>query len=114
MSRPPSSVEATSDHDATAVRPPRSAAPPRAEVLIAPDVAAAFRRYCDALETQQVRIGSVAAPVELDMSLKVPLLQLKPLEVRALEELPRPTTRDALAESTLAATENNPLKGGGV
>lgn len=94
--------------------PGRRVAPADPEVLIAPDAAAALRRYRAGLATQRVYISSLAPRTEADMMLQAPRSRLEPLRVHTLDDLPRPKTLSVRGEDESPATGGNAYKGGGM
>ena len=87
---------------------------PDSEVLIAPDTAAALRRYRVALATHRVYISSLAPRTEADMMLQAPRSSLEPLRVHTLDDLPRPKILGAGGEDESPATDGNAYEGGGM
>jgi hypothetical protein len=85
--------------------------PPEPEVLIAPEDAAALRRYVEAVEA---RSNAVLTASRINVMLEAQPLQLKAIETRSLEDLPRPKTTDSLAIAAEPVPNNTYVSGGGV
>ncbi len=83
-------------------------------VLVSPEAAAALRRYREALASQELHITATVAANDAGGGLEEPQLQLPPLEVGALEDLPRLKVVGSMAEGQSSSTQDDPSKGGGV